>query len=284
MMKNEIKTTGKILLIIALCFINNVYFISELKAQNISTVAEIYNFDVGDIFHVDKYGTDGGSGFSTILNIEIVEKFYTGNDDTLFYVRDVAAKTNSSEYPYNVYDYYFDTIYYFGLGSLIFSGNIDSVYSDTALYNGRTINYKFAYDSIGSQMWTYKYAEGCGQAYYEYYSWDGSAYVDYYEKLIYYKKGDEEWGNPYYVSVEENKKADKNRILIYPNPAHDFFEIHTEDMVSQVTVYSLTGQTQMFIDDVHANSIINVSNLSTGVYYVKVKTGDLNRTVKLLKR
>lgn len=101
--------------------------------------------------------------------------------------------------------------------------------------------------------------------------------------MIYFKKGDEEWGNPNYVSVEENEAKDNNRILIYPNPANDFFKIHTEGIPPyQITIYLLTGKKQMFIDDVTDNSVIDISKLSAGIYYVNVKTGTLNRTVKLL--
>lgn len=283
-MKNKIIPTGKLFIIIVLCIIGNVNFFNELSAQNISTVAEIYDFDIGDIFHIEEYGVSGQYGISSIYNIEIVEKFYTGNNnDTLFYVRDIVEETTSSGQPLE-YNYYIDTVFYTELDSLIQSGNIDTVFSDPEFYNGRKINSLTVYVP-DYDMWIYNYVEGCGQAYYKH-EWGSAGDNDYYYvELKYYKKGDEEWGTPVYVSVQENEKTEENRILVYPNPANDFFKIHTESIsVTQISVYSLTGQEQIFIEDVPSDNIVDISVLSPGVYYLRIKAGDLVKTVKLLKR
>lgn len=111
------------------------------------------------------------------------------------------------------YDYYIDTVYYGQLDSLINSGQIDTVYSDDELYNGRLINY--VQDTVNNNTHIRKYVEECGLALERYYNLSliTGSYV---EELFYFKKGDEEWGSPMYVSVEELTIT--HNISIYPTP------------------------------------------------------------------
>jgi hypothetical protein len=54
-------------------------------SQEFPTKGEIYNYDIGDIFHIHEYASASGSGFSATVNIEILEKYYSENGDTVFY-------------------------------------------------------------------------------------------------------------------------------------------------------------------------------------------------------
>ena len=61
------------------------------ESQDISTVREIYDFDTGDIYHFE-VSTDIDYPLS---NIEILDKFYSDDDDTLDYIRKVYSKTGT---------------------------------------------------------------------------------------------------------------------------------------------------------------------------------------------
>lgn len=69
-------------------------------------------------------------------------------------------------------------------------------------------------------------------------------------------------------------------ILLYPNPASDFFKIATDEVQTMhVQLYSLTGQ---LLTDTYcqANEAVNISELQSGIYFVKVN----GVTFKLIKR
>jgi hypothetical protein len=132
----------------------------DLISQNTSTVGEIHDFEVGDLFHFNKSAGDlnGWSGMWSVKNIEILDKYYSSNTDTLYYVRDIDYKI--VYYPENemTYSYYIDTILITNLNSAL---QADSVYTNINLYNGRTIN--FVDLSYSNALWTMKYVNGCGR-------------------------------------------------------------------------------------------------------------------------
>ncbi len=73
----------------------------------------------------------------------------------------------------------------------------------------------------------------------------------------------------------------RNPITFYPNPTKDSFTIKTEQAVQSVTIYSVSGQKVKQLNN--PKSEINVSDLSTGVYLVKVKTTSGSLTKRLIK-
>ncbi len=210
-------------IILVLIFSFSQVSIFVAKSQGISTVADIYNYEIGDIFHSEWWGTSYSSGFGDWVNIEILDKYYSTNGETLYYTiyyRHLYKDLSGTEYSESI-----DTLAYTNLNALIEGGNIDTVYSNPDILNGRIINTRII--TIG-RNWDYEsrsYYEGCGGPYKYYYDddrpWD---YVEGGNKLIYYLKGEEEWGNPYYVSIHEPEI--KNRtLLIYPSPSRDYISI-----------------------------------------------------------
>ena len=241
-MKDLFKTAKPSLLflsiLIALTF-------SSSYAQQISTVAEIYNYDVGDIFHVDEYGSGSWIGFDEQFSYEITNKYYSVGNDTVFYTRYVKTALSTSEHPEWVFDDYFDTIFYTNLDSLINNGIIDSVYSNINLYNGRIVD-DFSYSSeyyYGSD----RFIAGCGGSYA--WTYDVEQSIDHTLELKYYKKGDEEWGEQLMVSTGPSLKINKN-LLVYPNPFHSKFQIDLTNSNSK--------ECQGFIFNICGNQIINI--------------------------
>ncbi|MEG0560029.1 MAG: alpha-amylase family glycosyl hydrolase [Muribaculaceae bacterium] len=70
------------------------------------------------------------------------------------------------------------------------------------------------------------------------------------------------------------------KVSIYPNPTTDTFTVNS-DNVESVNVYSMTGA---LVVSVEGTNSIDVSNLATGNYIVKVVTATAATTHKLIKR
>lgn len=70
---------------------------------------------------------------------------------------------------------------------------------------------------------------------------------------------------------------------IFPNPASEEFMIKGENQIDLVYIYSAEGK---LINEIQykTGQSISVSQLNSGVYFVKMKSGSNYKTVKLLKR
>ena len=66
------------------------------------------------------------------------------------------------------------------------------------------------------------------------------------------------------TSLEYNKASD---VVIYPNPAKDMLQIRGMDVAS-VKIYNLTGQ---MVKEVQNSTVVNVSDIETGIYVIDVK-------------
>ena len=68
---------------------------------------------------------------------------------------------------------------------------------------------------------------------------------------------------------------------IYPNPAQNVLNIATEEMIESVEIYNLQGQL-VKVENGNVNSI-NVASLSTGNYFVRIRTANSTITRKFTK-
>jgi len=261
----------------------------NLFCQEVSTVAEIYDYEVGDIFHQRiRYESDLGYFTHQYFNIEILDKYYSVKNDTLFYSRQVdfseyVAYTNTWSY-----DNYIDTRIYTNLDSAIDYNfvQIESVYSDPDLYNGRVINFgDTAYGSREGYYYQVQYVVGCGRAYFEYEVLTPSYRTWEIHELLYYKKGQEEWGEPIYVSTQELSKSDL-LVNIYPNPVSDYIYIDLDGTYSfpiECKIYDMFGRLVlkplMFSN---RKKRIDVSDLSPGIYYVLININDISTSKSLV--
>lgn len=77
------------------------------------------------------------------------------------------------------------------------------------------------------------------------------------------------------VNVEEIEKA---KVKIYPNPVEDILEIKTEDgIISKIELYGLEGSVIPFE---FSNNKLNLTTLSTGMYFIKIKMSNGNNVIK----
>jgi uncharacterized repeat protein (TIGR01451 family) len=88
------------------------------------------------------------------------------------------------------------------------------------------------------------------------------------------------------VSIDEPSKLN-NQVLVYPNPAHNVLTIDSQNGSIEICIITnAIGQTVYnSANEINGNHKIqlNISNLSVGVYFVKVRTSNGSYMVKFIK-
>ena len=75
-----------------------------------------------------------------------------------------------------------------------------------------------------------------------------------------------------------------NNVSIYPNPVKDRLYIETESEIEEVIVYDIYGRHQVTETPSHQEMIsIDISNLNSGVYFVKINTANGNIVKRFVK-
>ena len=80
-----------------------------------------------------------------------------------------------------------------------------------------------------------------------------------------------------------NSKISISDVSLYPNPAKDFVNISAAEKIDFISIYDLTGRVVLKSEPNKENFNLNVTDLSKGVYLVKLNAGDKESTVKLIK-
>jgi hypothetical protein len=125
------------------------------------------------------------------------------------------------------------------------------------------------------------YVDGLGGPYYTYWDFSYSTRV-----LVYWKKGNNEWGIPYTCSEILGTPGQQpvGSIKIYPNPV-------TEKMVKiegtaaepmEMTLLDPAGRYLLREISSEGNAILNLTSLRQGVYFLKVSQGSNILTTKLI--
>lgn len=81
--------------------------------------------------------------------------------------------------------------------------------------------------------------------------------------------------------------TDDNALNLFsfsPNPVRDFLNLSAASEISQVEVYNIMGQRVMAVSPNALNSDINMSSLTSGVYFVKVTVDDITDSIKIVKQ
>lgn len=75
----------------------------------------------------------------------------------------------------------------------------------------------------------------------------------------------------------------QNVYRVYPNPVKDLLHVNATQNITNVAVYNLIGQ-QVLLMNMNANKgQVDMSQLATGTYLVKVNTADAVKTIKVIK-
>nr|WP_256333697.1 T9SS type A sorting domain-containing protein [Epilithonimonas sp. FP105] len=79
-----------------------------------------------------------------------------------------------------------------------------------------------------------------------------------------------------------NDVSSDKKLSVYPNPAKDFVVLQSARSISEVKIYNVAGALVKSISNIASDNKVNVSDLSVGVYIVKINNSA--EGVKLIKK
>ena len=281
------------------------------------TIADVYNFEPGDIFHYEFGGPGVPENYKIIT---ILSKWSSQDNDTIYYKQKEFSYFNQLYYdsiPHIITTTLLDTttVHYSNPSALLsnlmphqknphsaFNLGQYSLCSISSKWNGRT-TLTFDYSSLytfnpevncftASFEPTYtniSYTKGCGKSD-EIHS-DPAENFGWHNTLIYYKQGNEIWGDPtIHTSVAQNAKPE-SLFEVSPNPFRNNLEIRVELKTPgsiSFLIYSITGQQMFKIEEnikqpgIHSYKP-DLSDLPGGVYILVYKTGDHIQYKKIIR-
>ena len=251
----------------------------------------VYDYEIGDEFHyhhtdsppedgysistcIDKrYSESSDSLIFTFMNI----RKYTGNPPDYI----VSIDTSKIAYPLmNKLATGIDKLplentgpkmdyapYYFYLFFRGFNGRLEVDY-----YNS------ISYGNIGEfPEWCYDtYIAGIGKLK----RWSmlsGPSFHNVWDILLYYKKGEEEWGTPITIETGINAHAKRITGLIYPNPTTGQIHINL-DFSKKPGAFTVMNSSGSIVykksSDLTSTEIIDLEGHSPGIYYLTVTYED----------
>lgn len=277
-------------------------FVAEIKAQSLMTVAEIYDYNVGDIF-VTRWG--GYYAPPNHIKNTITNKYYNLAGDTLFYIFDqntyqgcypppCTGYTSSSTNNIVSYSNLNDTIGK-GLGVRPTSPCIDTngytgTWLDTTLYepfycNKLTteINYIVGMPILFDTCWTYfeatwgyyYYSKGLGETrYYNDQCAFGGSFCQMGYYLEYYKKGNDSCGIMPLMSdyVGITVYDINNKSSIYPNPftSQTTISFSEEQKNTTIKITDVIGKEIMKLNFTGRQLTIDRAAMKSGIYFVQI--------------
>jgi hypothetical protein len=271
--------------------------LTQAEASDTLTIRQIYNFDVDDTFD---YKTDciyySATGYYSAVYIHynrfiVRNKFFSPNQDTLRYGLEQV-------YPIDT----FINISFTNLDSILFPllpdtplwGPDGEIYEDTstgALSDSRefmTINYV---NPGGYQKNTLGFGLGLVD-YHIYSNWNpidggGDDYLDYDTMLVYYAKGNDISGTPYYNIDGIDYLSNSYQSNLYPNPTFNQFNLSFSNASQPNTQFILTDilDRRVYASAItQSESVHDISKLPTGIYtWMIVSESGILKTGRIVK-
>lgn len=155
--------------------------------------------------------------------------------------------------------------------------------------NGSTADYAMDstgcfYENNGLSGGTYitrKYGNGIGRTYWNYFESDGWLWTQATESLVYFKKGNLEWGEPYTISqLLSADEIEQTEFKLYPNPLTVGQPLSVEaSKNSNIDLFSMDGK-EIPIEQV--NGTMKTDNVVPGIYLIRIETESGVSTQKLV--
>ncbi len=73
-------------------------------------------------------------------------------------------------------------------------------------------------------------------------------------------------------------------VSVYPNPVIDRMNIEAADIISNVSIYNSLGQLLLESSGEDTKHSMDLSHLTSGVYYAKVQVGEAKQSTKIIKK
>ncbi|NOX84942.1 MAG: T9SS type A sorting domain-containing protein [Chlorobi bacterium] len=263
-----------------------------ITAQDLMTIGKVFDFEIGDEFQTSGYADTQPPNADRIT---IINKYYSPDSNTVFYVR-----FHDSYYVYvenNESFYHFwtetDTVSYTDLDSCITYYKYWPSY-DTSMIEYDTINF-ISEDYCDSLINGYYYVIGSFEpAYYsksfgkglglveDYYN-NPAEFQGFYNKLFYYKKNGIGCGTPDTLVSSVSEMYRKNEIKIYPNPANKSFVIEYGSLKNpEMKIYNTSGELLDSRILNKNNTFYDCSLLRPGIYFIWFSTGSERYCKKLI--
>jgi len=256
---------------------------TSVLGQHKLTRGEVYDFDIGDIFH---YRLSGNVqfGLRTIHRHIILSKEYTQNLDGVLYTIEKSGYNVTPDYPNDfIYKFFTDTITlsYSTLNIPIHQPadsieEVDTIIYSTELLCSDTVYcYNMTNDGAFYNRY-YKYGKGLGRTYYK-----KEAYTPDEIKLVYFKKGNNECGIKDVLGIDDF--GDLGGISVFPNPtsSHIWIQV-TNEPIEAIYLLDLTGNVILME---MVNSIqyrLDLGFIKPGVYLLKATTNSGEKLAKIL--
>jgi Secretion system C-terminal sorting domain len=77
---------------------------------------------------------------------------------------------------------------------------------------------------------------------------------------------------------------DASAINTYPNPATDVFNINSQEVITNITVFNVLGQNVLQNTPETTDIALNISGLNAGVYVAQISTATGTKTTKFVKK
>lgn len=258
------------------------------------TVGEVFDFTEGDQF---QYRGEASGQPLNADRITITGKFYSQNNDTIFYEREhnsyYTTVTWNNGQPVLEYVFYTetDTVSYTNLDEPIsvldgdFLVNVNVISSPNYLCN-TLINRSDILNNPGGFPGDHtiaEYGKGLGLTWNYLYSGDGQTTL-YNDKLFYYKKGSDICGVP--DVVKSGGLKIESSLVIYPNPATDYITLNFDKPVNDKAIFSIinsAGYNCASGTIIRGTNNVNIENLPSGLYLLKIMLNDRIYTGKFIK-
>lgn len=259
-------------------------------SQSILTRGEVYDFEIGDVFH---YKIENYPG-TMVQRYFIIDKQFSQNLDTVTYtvyqnhytygpsdsgtgtVEYTTEGTTNMAYtnlngpitnfgggPYSYYDEYEDTTY------IYYPDTINYINPDI-LCGAHIIGYQDYPPIFESNNHTHTWGKGLGKVLDYHYdpSVGWGSYVITHRRLYYYKKGEVSCGTPInnLLSLPQNQLS----FNIFPNPSTEkfYFTMEQKQELKIQLINQFGQEVNVSIEDRFDGYMINTASLSSGMYYL----------------
>ncbi len=155
--------------------------------------------------------------------------------------------------------------------------------SEVINYSAQGLGWPPVIDSIFySPFYTLSYLNNIGltdESYQNGYGGNGSSSTS--KSLVYFRKGNQTWGTPLNLSVGLKEVSQMGSLKLYPNPVLNQLRMETEEVIKAVLVSDLNGKV---VEVNLTNNMVDVSNFSSGLYFIQVETEEGIWRNKFVKR
>ena len=287
------EVSRKQLVVKLISIIFSIFIFCNTYSQELPTILEVFDFNIGDEFHYKAYG--GMGDYPHAFRVKMIDRINDSSDETIKYVR--AWDNYYSTYedlpePHLVYhaSQYIDTLLVTLIDStidwyLINEENFDTIAGDT-LFELKLIiinrydicdalSYNFQWGDLDifghGSSYGVSYIKGLGRVS-SFEQLESQSGLETGRKLIYYNKGDSTCGIPDTTIITNYATANiENQISVFPNPCSDFISIYNlnTNLESTFRIFNLTGK--LIFETIRSSSeIINVNYLQPGIYLLQI--------------